>query len=327
MTNTDHSIDWTTKEYDSFGLVAQVNKHRYHELPLFTDEALIELLDNYPRRYLQAFTMGVDPTANEDWKCVDIDANSSGAELWQAVNTGRIWLNVTHIERNSKDFAHLITGMYEHIGKHCPHLQNPTASFSTLLISSPNAQVYYHLDAEPNMLWHLRGEKKIWVYPAMDTRFVPQHLLEAVIAGEIDENLPYDLSYDELAQEYLLKPGDVASWPHNGPHRIVNQNLNVSLATSYQTPSVYRREYTQLANRFVMRSLGIENPSMDENGLVPALKRLAYRVANKVRPFKRKNRSAGYVTDLQVDHQSPLSLRKLPEARPASFSSARAQSV
>jgi len=321
MSVTSKPFNWTSEEYDSFGLIAQVNKHEYHNSQLFDDDALIHLLDNYPRKWLQAFTMGDDPADSNDWKCVDIDESSSGQELWQAVKNGRLWYNITHIEKYSDEFASMINGMYEQLGEHCPHLQNPTADYSTLLISSPKAQVYYHLDAEPNMLWHLRGQKKIWVYPAMDTRFVPQNYIEDIYAGEIDENLPFDPAFDKEATEYLLSPGDVASWPHNGPHRIVNLDMNVSLATSYYTPMVYKRQYVQLANRFVLRGLGIKQRGMQEDGLLPSFKRFSYRAINKVKPFKRVNRSASYLTDLQVDPEGVLGLRKLPEERVASFSS------
>jgi len=214
----------------------------------------------------------------------------------------------------------LVRNMYEHLGEKCPHLQNPQPHYSTLLISSPGAQVYYHVDAEPNMLWHLRGQKRVWIYPAMDTRIVPQNLLEDIYAGEIDENLPFDLSFDQYAEEFLLSPGDVASWPHNGPHRIVNIDMNVSLATSYYTPTIYKRQYVQLANRFVLRNLGVQSRSMAENGVMPAVKRMTYRMANKIKPFKRRDRSASYLTDMQIDADAPLGIRRLPEPRLASFS-------
>ncbi len=318
--NDNSPLAWTADEYASFGLIPQVNRHRYHELDLFDKAPLITLLDNYPRKWLQAFTMGDDACRSEDWSCVDIAPDTTGTELWEAVENGRVWLNITHVEEYSDAYASLIQGMYEHLGEHCPHLQNPKAHYSTLLISSPRAQVYYHLDAEPNMLWHMRGEKRIWVYPAMDTRFVPQEYLEDIYAGEIDENLPYDPSFDASAENFLLTPGDVASWPHNGPHRIVNDNMNVSLATSYYTPLIYKRQYVQLANRFVLRNMGLRTRSMAEHGAVPAFKRFTYRAINKARPFARRNRSATYVTDLQIDPTEPNGIRKLPEKRPASFS-------
>jgi len=312
-------IDWTKEDYAKFGNVPMVNKHEYHHRSLFDKEELIAILDTYPRKWLQAFTMGVDPCRPDQWFCVDIAANTDGASLWRAVETGRLWLNITHIEEVSDEYKHLIEGMYQHLNENCPHLQHPVANYSTLLISSPGAQVYYHLDAEPNMLWHMRGQKKLWVYPAMDTDLVPQNLLEDIYAGEIDENLPYEKSFDQFAEEFLLNPGDVASWPHNGPHRLQNIDMNVSLATSYYTPLIYKRQYVQLANRFVLREMGLKNRSMAEDGPIPALKRFTYRAANKIRPFPRKDRASTYVTNLQVDPDSQFGLRKLDDEILASF--------
>lgn len=312
-------IQWTKEDYAKFGNVPMVNKHEYHQRTLFDKPELVALLDEFPRKWLQAFTMGDDPCHPEEWSCVDIAEGTTGADLWRAVESGRLWFNITHIEEFSQDYKELIEGMYQHLDENCPHLQNPVANYSTLLISSPGAQVYYHLDAEPNMLWHLRGHKRLWVYPAMDTKLVPQNLLEDIYAGEIDENLPYETSFDEQAEEFLLTPGDVASWPHNGPHRLQNVDMNVSLATSYYTPAIYKRQYVQLANRFVLRDLGIKNRSMKEDGMIPSFKRFTYRAVNKVKPFARRDRAATYVTNLQVDPDSEFGIRKLDEARPASF--------
>ena len=314
-------INWTESEYRNFNLIPQVAAHSYHELPLFKKEALIKLLDDYPRRWLQAFTMGEDPCRNDEWKCVDISAESTGEELWRAAETGRIWYNITHIEEYNDAYRDLIDGMYEHLSSHCQHMSDMRANYSTLLISSPGAQVYYHLDAEPNMLWHIRGQKKIWVYPAMDTHFVSQEFIEDIYAGAIGENVPFKPEFDEHSQQFLLSPGDVASWPHNGPHRIENVDMNVSLATSYLTHSTYKREYTQLANRFLLRNNGVKNRSMKEEGPVAAMKRFSFRAINKIKPFPRSARNNTYITDLQVDPASHNSLKKLDAERPASFSS------
>ncbi len=312
-------FNWSAEEYANFGVSPQVSSHNYHELPLFSDEALIDLLNSYPRRNLQAYHMGDDPLRAEDWKQVDINDATTGEEMLRAVKSGRIWINLTNIQKNSDDYAALIDDMYEHLGEKCPHLENPKGTFSALLLSSPGAQVYYHLDAEPNMLWHMRGQKHMWVYPAMDLDIVPQEYLEDIYSGEKGENLPYKREFDEVAEHYVLNPGDAASWPHNGPHRIENVDMNVSLATSYTTPVIYKRQYVQLANRFLLRNLGIKNRSVAEDGLVPSLKRFTYRAINKVRPFKRIDRTASYITDLQLDPDSPLGIRKLAEPKLASF--------
>ena len=323
MTIPTAPIQWSDEQYATFGLIPQVSPHSYHESSLFDEPELIELLDSHPRRRLQAFTMGEDPTLRDEWCCVDIPDDMDGATMLKAVKGGRLWLNITHVDTVNEKYAQLIKGMYEHLGERCSHLMNPESAYSTLLISSPGAQVYYHLDAEPNMLWHLRGQKKVWLYPAMDTRFTPQHYLEDIFAGEVDENMPFELSFDQYAQEHLLSPGDVASWPHNAPHRIQNIDLNVSLATSYYTPAIYKRQYTQLANRFLLRGLGVKNRSVEENGVIAGMKRMSYRIINKIRPFARKNRSATYVTNFQIDPSQPLGYKLLDERIPASFSQSR----
>ena len=316
-------FSWSVAEYAAFGLEPQVTRHRYHEREMFGKAALVALLDDYPRRHLQAYTMGTDPARRDDWRQVDIADGTSGADLWRAVENGRIWLNLVHIEDNRAEYRALIDEMYAHLGARCPHLENPRGTHSALLISSPGAQVYYHLDAEPNMLWHLFGEKDVWLYPAMDSRLVPQEHLEDIYAGEVGENLPWKPEFDALASHHRLVPGDAASWPHNGPHRIVNDGMNVSLATSYYTPIVYRRQYVQLANRFLLRNLGVRRRSVAESGPLAACKRMGYRIINKIRPFPRRVRSASYVTDLQLDPDGPLGLRRLDEPRLASFARAR----
>ncbi len=321
-TCTQPPIGWTDEEYRQFGHEPQITKHGYHSMPLFETNTLIALLDAYPRQHLQAYTMGTDPTRCSDWRQVDIAEHTSGADLWHAVAKGRLWLNLVHLEKNRAEYRELIDAMYVHLGRKCPHLKNPQATHSALLISSPGAQVYYHLDAEPNMIWHMRGEKDVWLYPSMDPELVPQNYLEDIYAGEIDEDLPYEPAYDERALHHRLVPGEAASWPHNAPHRIVNIDMNVSLATSYATPIVYQRRYVQLANRFILRGLGIKRRSMAEHGLLPAAKRMSYRIINKIRPFKRRLRSANYITDLQVDVDSPMGLKKLEQPRLASFASA-----
>ena len=136
-------INWSESEYRNFNVLPQVTAHTYHELPLFKKEALIKLLDDYPRRWLQAFTMGDDPCRNDEWQCVDISPESTGEELWQAAETGRIWYNITHIEEYDDSYRDLIDGMYDHLSSQCQHMSDMRSNYSTLLISSPGAQVYY----------------------------------------------------------------------------------------------------------------------------------------------------------------------------------------
>ena len=317
-------IKWSPEDYATFGRQTQLFSHEYHQLPLFETSELIALLDDYPRENLQAFTMGTSPTARNEWKSVDIAKHSTGEDLWHAVEKGRLWLNIISLETVSQDFKELVKGMYAHLGDRAPHLGNLTASYTTLLISSPGAQVYYHMDESPNMLWHMRGEKRLWVYPAMDLEIVPQDFLEEIYTGEISEFLPYQPEFDQRAETFLLTPGSVVSWPHNAPHRIQNLDMNVSLTTSFRAPFQQRRALVQQANRYILRNLGIQNRSMREDGIRSAVKRFSYRAINKVKPFQpTKHPHDDYVTDLQIDPNEPNGVRQLAAPVEASFSKHR----
>lgn len=327
-------LRWNAEEYASFSSKTQILRHAFHELPILKRSALIDLLHHYPRHSLQAFTMGSDPTDASDWRCVDIADDTSGEAIWRAVEVGRLWLNVMSIEEHSHEFGELIDAIYRHLDQHCPHLRGPVADYSTLLISSPGAQVYYHMDADPNTLWHLRGSKRVWIYPALDTRFISQDLIEDIFASKRGEEVPFDLAFDQHAFHHVLQPGEAASWPQNGPHRIENIDLNVSLSTSFHTPLTQRRKDIQQANRSLLRPLGIHNRSMDETGLLPSVKRYGFkalRASHKAwcrtrdliageQPADLTNSPYRYITDLQLDPDSPGGVRRLPKPIPASFS-------
>ncbi len=233
---------------------------------LFSDESLTQLLDHYPRNLLQAFTMGTDATKRADWAPVEIGA-LSGAELLAAVKRGRLWLNILRVQDADMRLKDVLDRVYAQLANDCPHFK-PFRYSGTLLISSPSAQVYYHVDGPPNLLWHIRGSKRIYIYPAEDRRLVPLTVMEDIFASVADEEMPFDPSFDDLAVVYDLKPGDVASWPHNSPHRVVNTGaLNVSLSTNHWTEESEHRKLVYVANRFFRRRVGFPVTSTREDGM------------------------------------------------------------
>ncbi len=125
------------------------------------------------------------------------------------------------------------------------------------------------------MLWHMGGEKGVWIHTAMNSERMPQHLLEGIYAGEIDEDLPYRSEFDQHVTYHRLQSSQAASWPHNTPHRMINIGMNVSLITRYYTPAVYWRHDVQLANRFILGNAGFKHRSMRKDGIRAASKRIS----------------------------------------------------
>ena len=250
----------------AFGRAPLRATHDLHQHELFTDEALIELLDRFPRHNLHALNMGTDPMRWDENRLALHDG-VSGAELLRAVRQGRLWLNCTRVNLADPRYRQLIDRLYEQLGSQLADF-HPRSTQGTLLISSPHALVYYHADCPASALWHIRGRKRIWIYPALDERFLKREHLEDLFAGIRHEYMPYDPDFDRSAVIFDLEPGQWATWPQNAPHRVTNlDSLNVSLSTEHFTRDTVWRARIYSANRFYrerlhMRGLSTEGPNL-----------------------------------------------------------------
>ncbi|HWJ11939.1 MAG TPA: hypothetical protein VNS46_21330 [Nocardioides sp.] len=272
-------LPWRHPDIAGFGVRPHRAPHRLHERPEFEDAALARLLDRLPREVVHPYTMGRDPARPEQWRR-GAPTDLPGSVLLDLVAHGRLWLNVVGVNRHDAAVGRLVDELYAEIGALVPGFV-PRAIKATLLISSPTALVYYHADNQPNILWHLRGRKRAYVYPRSD-RFASQADLEKVVAGATDEELPYDRSYDEHADVLDLEPGQAAWWPQNSPHRVENlDGLNVSLSTEHWTADSLRREHVWTANHYLRTTARRIPRSTRERGVVPAAKVATMRLGRR----------------------------------------------
>ncbi len=293
---------WSKEEGTAFGTRPLAAPHRLPALDLFTDEALIELLEKYPRDRLQAFTMGTDPLEWTAWKPVDT-AGVSGRQLFGVVQRGQLWLNLQQVHQVDRRFRDVLERLYADLSDQCPGFR-PSKTTATLLISSPTAMVYYHTDAEPNLLWHIRGRKRVWIYPSQDRELISQRLMEDIFAHVIDEEVPYRREFDRKAVMFDLLPGQVLSWPQNAPHRVVNvEGVNVSLSTIHETDESDRRKLVYCANRLFRRTYHIPTRSTGETDAASRIKQFAYRALRRMNLVTAPKRRA-YITDLRVNPTS-----------------------
>jgi hypothetical protein len=306
---TGQLIDLTEVERSEFAFRPLVSKHRIHELGLADDDELIALLDSYPRERLQAFTMGTDPRRRDDWHYVDA-SGASGEEIFAAVLRGRLWLNLLRVDLVDHRYGEAIRQLTRDLQEQCNRLGLRSIDFGTLLISSPGAMVYYHFDVTHQALWHLRGSKRIWLYPACDERFASRATMEEIFAGtyEFDEELPYAPEFDEEAVVYQIEPGCVVSWPHNAPHRIENlDSLNVSLSTGFETDAADRRQLIYSANHLFRRRFGLPTVSTRETGPAASIKCLGYRVFRRAGWLPKGNGATqNYPKNFRIDSTAPL---------------------
>jgi hypothetical protein len=258
-------LDWDARKVEAFGRETLAFRHGLHERPMFSDEGLVEVLDRYPRDKLGVFTMGEDPVAWKTWRR-GTATGLSGAELLEAAKRGRIWLNLREVNAVLESYQDLAREIFGDI--------EDAAGVKTfrhdvgLLISSPNAQVFYHLDATPVTLWQIRGEKRMWVYPRR-APFVSEEEIERIVLRESAEQFAYTPDFDRGAEVHEMTPGVMVSWPQNAPHRLVNgPMLNVSLSIEYLTPAAMLRANVIYANGVMRRRLGARPRLAD--GYTPA---------------------------------------------------------
>ena len=304
----DEYLRWSPDEAKLFGLVPQKSRHNIQDSPLFSDDSLLRILENYPRNKMRVFSSGVDPERRkQDWRPVDT-AGASAADILQAVRVGTIWVNLQRIDTVDARFKALGDGLYAQIERQCPHFKPLYTNHSFLLISSPNAIVYLHADYTPNMLWHVRGHKRIWIYPPYDERTASRLRIEEICSGG-DDGLEYRAEYDNYATVYELGPGDCASWAPRSPHRVVNGNdLNVSLSTFHETVDDALVVEDHCADYFFRKAFP---PALWLRGGT-GVKRFAYRACRKAGWNPGERPVAEFYATMRIDPEAPMGLRPIP---------------
>ena len=304
-------VTFTPEARSSFGRGTVIAGHRLAELDLFSDSSLASIVDNHPEHLLHALTMGSDPMTSSDNEQV-VHSGVAGADVLDAVRRGRLWLNITNIDAVDTRFRELTDALYSGV-----RAQNPSfrveETHATLLISSPGAMVYYHVDGPPSFLWHIRGRKQVWVYPALDETLLSRPMLEDVFAGVRQEYVPYQQSFDDKAEVFDLEPGQCAMWVQNAPHRVTNlDSFNVSLVTDHYTPEARRRARVYRANRFLRAKVHVPYRflSPGETGPSAAVKVGVHKVAQALN-FDDKIAKAHRPSTRRIDVSAPNGLRPL----------------
>lgn len=248
--------NWPTDAHIRFTRETLVLPHNLNARAMFDDNGLASLLDRYPRDRLGVFSMGVDPVDWRSWQSGHT-GDLTGAELLAAVKTGRIWLNLRAANHYLEDYAALSEEIFANKEANIKGLKTLKHDLG-VLISSPNAQVFYHLDSALVSLWQIAGTKTVRVYEPK-APYARAEQIEAVILRETPEQIPFDPAWDEGAKEVILEPGMMVTWPQNAPHRIVNgAMMNVSLSVEFMTPQALLRANVIYANGVLRRRFGMK---------------------------------------------------------------------
>ncbi len=258
-------LDWRAEDSAHFGRRPLALRHRAHLSPLFSDAALIRLIDATPRAKIHVNTMPRNVRDPRQWREGDL-GKLSGAAVMAAVAKGNLWLHLRRVHETDPAYGELLDALFGEIADHVPGFRSYRRSMS-VLVSSPKMSVAYHSDVPGQSLWQVRGNKRAYVYPAA-APFLPQRALEnIVLKRDRDTDLPYNASFDAQATVVDLEAGDWATWPRACPHRVVNEDcVNISFTTEHWTDDLRAGYAVDYANGLLRPWLGGRDLSRKTHG-------------------------------------------------------------
>lgn len=232
---------------------AGVHPHRLVDLGFAEDQALAALLDRYPAELIDINLYDFDEDGQASLR-TGARGRLSGAELLQAIQAGRLWVNMRSVQTVWPELWAAAMADFAEIQSRYPGMRAVTNA-GQLILSSPKAKVPYHFDPSGVVLFHLRGRKRVFVYPG-DEAHLPERNMEQIVAQQTTEDLPYTRAFEADAQVMDLEPGQALTWPLYAPHRVENlDRFCVSLSMDFQTwPS--RMRNGALFTNAVIRSRG-----------------------------------------------------------------------
>ena len=304
--------NWTPGQFETLEEGVLLANHNLAETGLFSDEALVEILDSHPEDFLTISTMGNDTNVFE-WREGYRDGVAA-EELIRLVREGHLWMNVRRIMDFQPKHAKLVHDLYSELEQGNGRFRAIQRS-ANLLISSPRVLVHYHVDLPVNMLWHIRGRKRVWVYPHFDHRFVSKEVMENVAVGNLTEDVPYHAALDQYALSYDVEPGQLLTWPQHSPHRVNNiEGINVSLSTEHMNARAIRRNNMYEANHYLRNWFGVANPNTNVSSFSAHVKQnFARGVRFTSKFFAKPKRQFEYGKAFVVDPAQPTGVRWLNE--------------
>ena len=303
---------WTPEMKRRYGREIVTFHHTLADSGLFTDAALARLLDAHPREHLDINTMAAPPPPGERWIAGDA-RGVSGADLVEAAHRGRIWMNARRAMLLHPDYRALFEAATAQFAR-----QTGVRIFNAMggiLISAPKMGTFFHNDATETMLWHVRGVKRMHLFPATEA-YLPEVHYEGHLLKENLSDLPYRPEMEAGATVTTLRPGDGLTWPLHWPHHVQNEDsFNVSVSIEYSTVSSAVTNGTYVTNGLVRRWTGWNTST---RRTPPALRPLLFAASRVLKRFaKPVDAPRAYPRAFDVSLDAPYCVQWRPGAGPA----------
>lgn len=302
--------NWTDQHTGGWGNRPVLAEHNLHLNPLFSRQALAELIQIYPVEHYSLVHTNQKGESRRVWREGEI-GDLNGHEVIDWIAAGRMWLNLRNVKMVDRRYGTLLDGIFEELATRVPGFDTFNRGMG-ILISSPNASVHYHADLPGQSLWQIMGSKRLYLYPN-EERFLPQAALERIALYGIEETDNYRPDFDAEAMIVDLQPGQMMTWPLNAPHRVENHDcLNVSVTTEHWTDEIRRQQMVSMGNGVLRNVLGITPKSRAISG--PGfLAKAALQAAWRRSPWLKRQRSARRPIDFRLGRAAPGMIVDIPQ--------------
>jgi hypothetical protein len=296
----DIFTNWTDEHTELFRKDIITVNHRLSETGLFSDEALAVLLDKHPSNQLDVCTMSQEHKLYPNKFRTGDFRNADGKTLIEAAKAGKIWINVRKAMNIHPEYKDVLDRMYGAIAE---ITGQPTFNArGGILISSPAAQVPYHCDQTETILWHVRGKKRMYLYPTTE-EFLPDAVYQQIITDDREDDIPYTKDMDQAARAFDLEPDQMISWRLNAPHRVDNQSYCVSVTTEYSTKESAFKNSVMYTNAVLRQRFGAQATWADASMVEKYVKSVAGRVLRKLGAASNKGKDD--LVTFRIDRDVP----------------------
>lgn len=228
--------------------------------------AILELVKALPRDRIEynsgKAAVSQDPSSTP---LVDLDPE----EVITQIETAGAWMVLKRVEHHPT-YRALLEEALDSVAKARGFKSVKDAGFTDIqgfiFVSSPNSTTPFHLDSEDNFFVQIHGDKQFAIYDNSDRSIASEDQIEHAITKH--RNLKFDDAYAARGTVHDLKPGEGVFVPYIWPHWVKTKSTySISLAITWKTPEVKRRNNLYLANS-MLRDRGFPQQAP---GLSPVL--------------------------------------------------------
>jgi hypothetical protein len=246
-------------------------RHGLADHRLFTLPRLVELAQKMPRDKIE-FSSGDLEVGQSAETTPKLDMTAP--EVINRIENHNAWMVIKRVEEVPEYKALLsqfVDGLFEAAGIAD---QKYSDLEGYIFVSSANATTPFHIDAEENILVQIRGDKRVHIFENDDRMLVNEEAME--ISPSKYRNQKYDESFEDRAEEFLLKPGEGVHIPYLLPHWVrVGEQYSVSMAMTWKTPDVKRLNKIRLMNG-TLRHFGLPQKGPGQSAIVDGTKVIAH---------------------------------------------------